>query len=109
MTPPPPHNVPAPDTANKCAPGLPASFCHHHDITGCVGGNGLFCFGWAADNFDRYVSPLFRHLEIVGISVLGGFATALALAVLSRRHGALIPPLLGGTGVLYTIPSIAFF
>ena len=45
------------DAANKCAPGLPASFCHHHETTGCVGGNGLFCAGWAADNFDRYVGP----------------------------------------------------
>src|SRR3954447_9662982 len=97
------------DAANKCAPGLPASFCHHHETTGCVGGNGLFCGGWAVDNFDRYVSPFFRHLEIVAISVVAGFAIALALAVLSHRHRALIPPLLGGTGVLYTIPSIAFF
>jgi hypothetical protein len=53
------------DAAGKCAPGLPSSFCHHHSLSGCVGGNGLFCFGWAVDNFDRYVSPFFRHLEIV--------------------------------------------
>ena len=26
------------DAANKCAPGLPASFCHHHETTGCVAG-----------------------------------------------------------------------
>jgi osmoprotectant transport system permease protein len=97
------------DTANKCAPGLPASFCHQHETTGCVGGNGLFCGGWAIDNFDRYVGPLFRHLEIVAISVVAGFAIALALALLSHRHRALAPPVLGATGVLYTIPSIAFF
>jgi osmoprotectant transport system permease protein len=97
------------DTANKCAPGLPASFCHHHETTGCVGGNGLFCAGWAVDNFDRYVGPFFRHLEIVAISVVAGFAIALALALLSHRHRVLAPPLLGATGVLYTIPSIAFF
>jgi osmoprotectant transport system permease protein len=97
------------DTANKCAPGLPASFCHQHEVTGCVGGNGLFCFGWAADNFDRYVGPFFRHLEIVGISVVAGFAIALGLALVSHRQRALVPPLLGATGVLYTIPSVAFF
>jgi osmoprotectant transport system permease protein len=97
------------DAANKCAPGLPASFCHHHDVGGCVGGNGLFCFGWAADNLDRYVGPFFRHLEIVAISVVAGFAIALALALLSHRRRALVPPLLGATGVLYTIPSVAFF
>ena len=97
------------DVANKCAPGLPASFCHQHETTSCVGGNGLFCAGWAVDNVDRYVSPFFRHLEIVGISVVAGFAIALGLALLSHRHKVLVPPLLGATGVLYTIPSIAFF
>jgi hypothetical protein len=33
----------------------------------------------------------------------------MALAVLSHRYRPLIPPLLGVTGVLYTVPSIAFF
>jgi osmoprotectant transport system permease protein len=97
------------DTANKCAPGLPAGFCHHHAETGCVAGNGLFCFGWAGDNFDRYVDPFFRQLEIAVISVGIGFVIALGLALLSHRRRFLIPPLIGVTGVLYTIPSIAFF
>jgi osmoprotectant transport system permease protein len=97
------------DAANKCAPGLPAGFCHHHAETGCVAGNGFFCAGWAVDNLDRYVGPFFRQLEIVGLSVAGGFLIAIALAVLSHRYRALMPPLLGLTGVLYTVPSIAFF
>src|SRR3954470_11181685 len=87
------------DAANKCAPGLPASFCHHHSTSGCVGGNGLFCGGWAIDNFDRYVGPFFRHLEIVAISVVAGFAIALSLALLSHRRRVLVTPLLGMTGV----------
>lgn len=95
--------------ANKCAPGLPASFCHHHAETGCVGGNGLFCGGWAVDNFDRYVGPFFRQLEIAVISVAIGFAIALGLALLSHRRRFLVTPLLGLTGILYTLPSIAFF
>lgn len=97
------------DAAGKCAPGLPSSFCHHHSLSGCVGGNGFFCFGWAADNFDRYVNPFFRHLEIVAISVVAGFVIAMALAIASHRYRALAPPILGITGVLYTVPSIAFF
>jgi osmoprotectant transport system permease protein len=103
------HTLAAADAANKCAPGLPANFCHHHSETGCVGGNGLFCFGWAVDNFDRYVGPFFRQLEISVLSVAIGFGIALALALLSHRQRLLIPPLLGLTGVLYTIPSLAFF
>jgi osmoprotectant transport system permease protein len=97
------------DTANRCAPGLPETFCHKHEVTGCVGGNGLFCFDWAVDNFDRYVDPFFRQLEIAVISVAIGFAIALGLAVVSHRRRFLIPPLIGFTGVLYTVPSIAFF
>jgi osmoprotectant transport system permease protein len=97
------------DAANKCAPGLPAGFCHHHAETGCVGGNGLFCAGWAVDNFDRYVDPFFRQLEIALVSVVIGFAIALGLALLSHRRRVLVPPLLGLTGILYTLPSIAFF
>ncbi len=94
---------------NACAPGLPEGFCHRHEEAGCVAGNGFFCAGWAADNLDRYVDPFFRQLEIVAISVAAGFAIALALALLSHRHRTLAPPLLGFTGALYTVPSIAFF
>ena len=50
-----------------------------------------------------------QHLELVVISVLIGFAIAFALALLAHRQRWLRPPLLAGTGVLYTIPSIAFF
>jgi osmoprotectant transport system permease protein len=103
------NTLAAADAANKCAPGLPAGFCHEHAETGCVAGNGLFCFGWAADNFDRYVDPFFRQLEIAVISVAIGFVIALGLALLSHRRRFLVPPLLGLTGILYTIPSIAFF
>jgi osmoprotectant transport system permease protein len=95
--------------ANGCAPGLPANFCHQHSQTSCEARNGFFCAGWAVDNFDRYVDPFFRQLEIVAISVVAGFAIALALALLSHRRRWLVPPLLGFTGVLYTVPSIAFF
>ncbi len=99
----------AADAANRCAPGLPASFCHQHSETGCVATNGFFCAGWAVDNFDRYVGPFLRHLEIAVVSVALGFVIALALALISHRRRFLIPPLIGLTGILYTIPSIAFF
>jgi osmoprotectant transport system permease protein len=38
-----------------------------------------------------------------------GFAIAMAMAILSHRRRWLVPPLIGATGVIYTIPSIAFF
>jgi len=69
----------------------------------------LFCWDWAKENIDRYGTPTIQHLEIVLISVLVGFAIAFALALIAHRTRWLQPPLLTATGVLYTIPSIAFF
>jgi osmoprotectant transport system permease protein len=75
----------------------------------CEQANELFCPGWAFDNFDRYVDPAAQHLVLVVASVLAGFAIAFAMALLAHRFRWLAAPLLGVTGVLYTVPSIAFF
>lgn len=69
----------------------------------------LFCLDWAKENIDRYGTPAQQHLEIVLLSVLIGFVIAFALALIAHRTRWLQPPLLAATGVLYTIPSIAFF
>lgn len=69
----------------------------------------VFCFDWARDNIDRFGTPTVQHLELVVISVLAGFAVAFALSLLAHRRRFLQPPLLAATGVLYTIPSLAFF
>jgi osmoprotectant transport system permease protein len=69
----------------------------------------VFCFDWAKENIDRYGTPTVQHLEIVLLSVVIGFVVAFALALLAHRRRGLQPPLLAATGVLYTIPSIAFF
>lgn len=69
----------------------------------------LFCWDWAKENIDRFGTPTIQHLQIVVPAILIGFAVAFALALLSHRTRWLQPPLLAATGVLYTIPSIAFF
>ena len=79
------------------------------DTLPCQATDALFCFDWAKENIDQYVTPTLQHIELVAISVLVGFAIAFALSLLAHRHRWLQPPLLAGTGVLYTIPSIAFF
>jgi osmoprotectant transport system permease protein len=75
----------------------------------CQATDKLFCWDWAKDHIDRYATPTVQHLELVLFSVLIGFAIAFALSLLAHRRPWLRPPLLAGTGVLYTIPSIAFF
>lgn len=69
----------------------------------------VFCFDWARENIDRYGTPTVQHLEIVVFSVLVGFVVAFALSLLAHRIRWLQPPMLAATGILYTIPSIAFF
>lgn len=71
--------------------------------------NEVFCFDWARENIDRFGTPTVQHLQIVVPAILIGFLVAFALALLAHRNRWLQPPLLAATGVLYTIPSIAFF
>jgi osmoprotectant transport system permease protein len=75
----------------------------------CQATDKLFCWDWAKAHIDRYGTPTVQQLELVVISVLLGFALAFALALIAHRRPWLRPPLLAGTGILYTIPSIAFF
>lgn len=77
--------------------------------TTCQGRNDGFCTQYVLDNVDDYVRPTVEHLELVVLSVLLGFVVAIALAILSHGRRWLIPPFVGVTGVLYTIPSIALF
>lgn len=75
----------------------------------CQATDKLFCWDWAKENIDRYGTPTLQHLELVGLAVLFGFTIAFTLAVLAYRRRWLRSPLLAATGVLYTIPSVAFF
>lgn len=79
------------------------------DTLPCQATDKIFCWDWATENIDRYATPTVQQLELVAISVLLGFAIAFALSLLAHRHAWLRPPLLAGTGILYTIPSVAFF
>jgi osmoprotectant transport system permease protein len=91
------------------ASGLPPSFFHNRKgHLPCQSTDALFCPQWAADNFHRYVGPAEKQVLLVVVSVGLGFALAMALAVISHRRRLLVPALTGVTGVIYTIPSIAF-
>jgi osmoprotectant transport system permease protein len=74
----------------------------------CVQRDG-FCPDWIADNLDRYVDPFLQQVFLVVVSVSVGFVIATALALVAHRRRWLVGPVLGVTGVLYTIPSLAAF
>jgi osmoprotectant transport system permease protein len=90
---------------------VPNSFFHERttETLPCQATDKLFCFDWARENIDRYETPTLQHLKLVAAAVLIGFAIAFSLALLAHRRRWLQPPLLAATGVLYTIPSVAFF
>ncbi len=69
----------------------------------------FFCADWAWHHLDRYGTPTLQQLELVVISVVVGFVIAFGLALLGHRVRWLRPPLLAGTGILFAIPSVAFF
>jgi osmoprotectant transport system permease protein len=81
---------------------------HRRTGQGCVQENG-FCPDWIRDNFDRYLDPFWEHVYLVLISVGIGFAIAFTLALVAHRQRWLTGPIIGLTGALYTVPSIAAF
>ncbi|HET7054380.1 MAG TPA: ABC transporter permease [Solirubrobacterales bacterium] len=87
------------------------SFFHHRtsETLPCQATDKLFCFDWAKENIGSFGTPTMQHFELVAFSVVIGFAIAFSLALLAHRRRWLRPPLLAATGVLYTVPSIAFF
>jgi osmoprotectant transport system permease protein len=92
--------------AGQVGPG----FFHKRTELPCQAQEGkLFCPDWAIHHLDRYGSPAVQHLLLVAASVALGFAIAFGLALLSHRRRWLEEPLIGVTGVLYTVPSLAFF
>jgi osmoprotectant transport system permease protein len=91
---------------------LPPSFFHERtsDTLPCQADAGkFFCWDWARDHIGRYETPTLQHLKLVLLAVLIGFTIAFTLALIAHRRHWLQTPLLAATGVLYTIPSIAFF
>ncbi len=49
------------------------------------------------------------HAVLAGVPLLLGLALAVPLGWLARRHSWLYAPIVLGTGLLYTIPSLALF
>jgi osmoprotectant transport system permease protein len=93
------------------APGILAQVEIHRRDSGsltCVQDNGI-CPSWIVHHLDDYLSPLWRHVELVLASVAIGFVIAFVLALIAHRRRWLTGPIIGVTGILYTIPSLALF
>ena len=69
----------------------------------------LFRIDWVLDNLDEIGQRLGEHIVMVVVSVAIGFVVSFALAMLARRYPRLYGPIIGVTGTLYAIPSLALF
>lgn len=72
-------------------------------------GQPLVDFGWVAAHLDEIARRTLEHLWIASLAVGIGFVVAFALALAVLRFRRAYGPIVGLTGVLYTIPSIALF
>ena len=65
--------------------------------------------GWVIDNLDLIGSLLLEHLYLTGLAVGIGLLLSFGLALLVRRLPITYGPVLGVTGTVYSIPSLALF
>ena len=66
-------------------------------------------FGWMADHLDDLIGRTLQHVWLTAIAVSIGFLISLGLAILAVRRRRTYGPILAGSDILYTIPSLAVF
>lgn len=64
---------------------------------------------WVVDHIGQILTLAGQHAYLAGVPLLMGLLLALPLGWLARRYPRLYPLLILGTGLLYTIPSLALF
>lgn len=64
---------------------------------------------WIVNNLDRIGALTVEHVYLTVLAVVIGFAISFALTVLVRARPGLYEPILGVTGTMYAIPSLALF
>ena len=72
-------------------------------------GQPFFRVDWILENADVLARRVGEQLVITGIAIVVGFVLSFAVALLVRRYPRLYGPVLGATGLFYSIPSIALF
>lgn len=71
--------------------------------------NPWFSWDYVRDNSSILADALVEHLFLTGVSVAIAVAIGLPLGVLAYRVSWLAGPIVGLSGVLYTVPSLALF
>lgn len=66
-------------------------------------------WGWVGDHGDLIGELVRQHVELTALAVMLGLVISVPLSLAVRRWRRLASAVLGATGVLYTIPSLALF
>ncbi len=82
---------------------------HHTQLMLAANTDRWLWWDWISRNTDLIRHDLWVHIELTVISVALGLVISLPLGVWAQRHRRFLGPVLGTTGVLYTIPSLAAF
>jgi osmoprotectant transport system permease protein len=64
---------------------------------------------WIGQHWGEIWSYAVEHAYLAGVPLLIGLVISIPLGWLARRRRWLYPPIVAGTGLLYTIPSLALF
>ena len=65
--------------------------------------------GWVVDNLDQIAGLTLEHVLLTVLAIGIGLVISFVLALLIRSRAGLYQPILGITGTLYAIPSLALF
>lgn len=79
------------------------------DVARCYVDNSWLCGQYWSDYRPELTDATVQHLWITVVSVLAGLALAVPLALLARRNPTVESVVVGGTTIIYTIPSLALF
>jgi osmoprotectant transport system permease protein len=79
------------------------------DVAQCYVDNTWFCGQYWSDYRPELTDATIQHLWLTVVSVLVGLVLAVPLALLARRNPTVESVIVGGTTIIYTIPSLALF
>ncbi len=79
------------------------------DVAQCYVDNSWLCAQYWSDYRPELTDATLQHLWITVVSVLVGLLIAVPLALLARRSPRIESLVVGGTTIIYTIPSLALF
>lgn len=79
------------------------------DVPRCYVDNDWICAQYWHDYRPELVDATVEHVWITIVSVVAGLLVAVPLGLIARRNPAFENVVVGGTTILYTIPSLALF